>query len=195
MLAIDPILPNALMWRAMGKLDAGDLDGADHLMLRASDLGLAFAGLGISAVADARGRNQEAAEALLPPLRAVTRDFPPGSAELLVRGFYGDAEARAKALAVVDAYLTTRPAVVSGIAPYALLRLGQLERGLALFQAAPTKNDAMVFNLLWGPEGRAARALPAFGEFARKAGLADYWERHGAPDLCHRVAPREYRCD
>ena len=38
---------------------------------------------------------------------------------------------------------------------------------IALLQEGPTGNDALVFGVLWGPYGRAARALPAFPEFAR----------------------------
>jgi hypothetical protein len=92
-------------------------------------------------------------------------------------------------------YLDSRPALVSAVAPYALIRLGQPERALALLAAGPTNNDALVFNMLWGPFARDARRSPAFAEFARRSGLADVWERHGPPDACRRRAPREYVCE
>jgi hypothetical protein len=66
---------------------------------------------------------------------------------------------------------------------------------IAVLQDGPTGNDALVFGVLWGPYGRAARALPAFPEFARKVGLAEYWDRHGPPDGCRRVGTLDYRCD
>jgi TolB-like protein/Flp pilus assembly protein TadD len=194
-LVLDPILPNALMWRGTQLFNNGDLDGADRLLRRANDLGLFYVGLGLSAVSDARGRKEEAVEQITPALRVFLGDFAPGSAEVLARGIFGDAGARAKALALIDGYLDTRPAVVSGIAPYALLRLGQPERTLALLQEGPTGNDALVFGVLWGPFGRAARALPAFPEFVRKVGLAEYWDRHGPPDGCRRLGTLDYRCD
>jgi hypothetical protein len=81
-----------------------------------------------------------------------------------------------------------------GAVPYALLRLGRTARALEVLQAGPTSNDAMVFHLLWGTSGRAARTSSAFPEFARRTGLADVWGREGAPDLCKRVGPRDYAC-
>ena len=89
----------------------------------------------------------------------------------------------------------TTLAIVTGIAPYALIRLGQPARTLEVLQAGPTGNDALAFGVLWGPYGRAARALPAFPEFARKVGLAGHWDRHGAPDGCRRVGTLDYRCE
>ena len=194
-LVLDPILPNALMWRGTQLFNVGELDPAERLLQRANDLGLFYVGLGLSAVSDARGRKEEAVERITPALRVFLGDFAPGSAEVLARGIFGDDAARAKALALVEGYLATKPAVVSGIAPYALLRLGQPERALEVLQAGPTGNDALVFGVVWGPYGRAVRTLPAFPEFARKVGLAEYWDRHGAPDGCRRVAPGDYRCE
>ena len=188
-LVLDPILPNALMWRGTQLFNNGELDPAERLLQRANDLGLFYVGLGLSAVSDARGRKEEAVERITPALRVFLGDFAPGSAEVLARGIFGDDAARAKALALVEGYLATKPAVVTGIAPYALIRLGQPERALEVLQAGPTGNDALVFGVLWGPYGRAARTLPAFPEFARKVGLAAYWDRHGAPDGCRRVGP------
>jgi hypothetical protein len=183
------------MWRGTQLFAGGDLDGAERLLRRANDLGLFYVGLGLSSVSDSRGRKDEAIEQMIPALRVFMGDFPPGSAEVLARGIFGDAGARAKALAILDAYLATKPAVVAGIVPYALIRMGQPERALAIVQAAPTGNDSLVYGMLWGPYGRAARGLPMFPEFARKAGFADYWERHGPPDNCRRVAPRDYVCE
>jgi TolB-like protein/tetratricopeptide (TPR) repeat protein len=194
-LAIDPILPNALHWRGVAHLDAGDLDGAERLLRRASDLGLAHVGLGLAPLAEARGRKEEAAAQLAAALRVFTADFPPGSAEVIARGVFGDAESRAKGVATVDAYLATKPALVSGVAPYALIWLGEPARGLAIAQAGPTANDSLPFGVIWSPHGRAARALPGFPEFVRRVGLADLWEEHGPADGCRRVAPRDYRCE
>jgi hypothetical protein len=183
------------MWRGTQLFNNGDLDGAERLLRRANDLGLFYVGLGLSAVSDARGRKEEAVEQITPALRVFLGDFAPGSAEVLARGIFGDADARARALALIDGYLATRPAVVAGIAPYALLRLGQPGRTLDLLQEGETGNDALVFGVLWGPYGRAARALPAFPEFSRKVGLAGYWDRHGPPDGCRRAGTLDYRCD
>jgi len=193
-LAIDPIQPNALNWRGIAAVHAGELELAERLMLRAQDLGLAHAGFGLSLLADARGRPDEAVRQMTRALDVLGAGLPPGSAETIARGASGDAQARDKALALIDAYLATRPAVLSGAAPYALLRLGRTARALEVLQSGPTSNDSMAFPALWGPEGRAARTSATFPEFARRTGLADLWEREGAPDLCRRVGPRDYAC-
>ncbi len=193
-LAIDPMLPNASLWRGVGALNEGDLAGAERLFQRAQDLGLAHVGIGLSSLAEARGQTEEAVRQMTRALQALGSELPGGSSETLARGIYGDAQARAKALALIDKYLATRPAVVVGAVPYALIRLGQPARGLQLLEAAPTGNDSLAFPLLWGPQGRAARTSAAFAEFARRTGLVDVWEHDGAPDLCQRVGPRAYVC-
>ena len=193
-LAIDPIMPNALLWRGRTFLDEGDVDGAERLSRRAADLGLAHAALGLSAAAEARGNRQEAIDQLAAAIRPWASVFPPGSADVIARGALGDEQARLKGVAIVEAYLATRPKVVAGVAPFALLRLGEPARALAVFQEQPTGNDSLIMGWLWGPYGRAARALPGFPEFLRKIGLADLWEHHGPGDGCRRVAPREFVC-
>jgi hypothetical protein len=95
---------------------------------------------------------------------------------------------------IVEAHLATRPAVVAGLAPWALLRLGRTARALEVIESGPTGNDAVIFSLLWGTHGAAARSSPEFPEFLRRTGLADLWEREGPPDLCRRVGPRDHAC-
>jgi tetratricopeptide (TPR) repeat protein len=194
LLAIDPILPNALLWRGTAAFDDGDVALAERLIVRSQDLGLAHVGVGLALIADARGDKDEAVRQMTRALEVLGADLPPGSAEAVARGIFGDTQARGKAVALVDGYLATRPAVMPGAVPYALLRLGQTARALEVLEAGPTANDSMVFTLLWGAPGRAARTAPAFAEFARRTGLADLWDREGAPDKCQRVGPRDYAC-
>ena len=194
LLAIDPMQGNALNWRGIAAIDAGELDLAERLLLRSQDLGLAHTSYGLALLAEARGRRDEAVRLMTQALGLLGPELPPGSAEAIARGEAGDAQAREKALTLVDRYLATRPPVVTGAAPYALLRLGQTARALELLEAGPTGNDSLPLPALWGPYGRAARTSPAFREFAERAGLVDLWEREGAPDLCRRVGPRDYVC-
>jgi len=194
-LSIDPIMPNALMWRGQNALIEGDLELAERLMRRAQDLGLTYVGLGLSALADARGQRAEAERLLAAGLERLTTDLPPGTSALLARGAFGDSAARDATLARVEAYLATQPRVVAGAAPYALLRLDRVARALEVIRAAPTGNEAMVFNTVWGRYGRAARTSTQFPEFVRKVGFADLWDREGSPDLCHRLAPGDYACE
>jgi TolB-like protein/Tfp pilus assembly protein PilF len=194
-LAIDPMLPNGLLWRGNAYFYDGDLETAERMLRRSADLGLAFAGLGLSSTAAARGQREEAVALIGAALQGFSAGFPPGSVETIARGLFGDAAERARGVAVVDAYLATRPAVISGLAPFALVRLGEPARALELVAPRPTANDATYFGMLWSPFGKATRALPQFPEFLRRIGLADLWEQHGPPEGCRRLAPRDYVCE
>ena len=63
---------------------------------------------------------------------AFTLKHAAGLKQALAEGLYGDAAAHDKALAMIEAYLATKPRVVSGAAPWALLSLGEPARALAL---------------------------------------------------------------
>jgi TolB-like protein/Tfp pilus assembly protein PilF len=194
LLTIDPILPNALLWRGLAAFDQGDLATAERLLLRAQDLGLAHVGVGLAVTAEARGDRAEAVRQMTRAFELFGTDLPPGSADIIARGMFGDEQTRAKAVALLEAYVAKKPEVMSGAVAYALLRLGATARGLEVLGAGLTSNDAVAFFQLWGPSGRAARASPLFPDFLRRTGLADLWEREGPPDLCHRVGPRDYVC-
>jgi hypothetical protein len=120
--------------------------------------------------------------------------FPDGAARILAQGFFGDAAARARALAVVDAYLAGKPRVMSAAAPWALMLLDQPQRALEVAQLGATRSDALFFTRLWSPGGDAARRLPQFAEFARKTGLAELWDQYGPADGCRRLVSGDYAC-
>ena len=194
-LNLDPIHPNALNWRAMTALVTGDLDLAERLGRRARDAGLSHAGLVLSSVAEARGQREEAISQLTAGVGALSLDLPAGFAEATARGTFGDVQARDRALAVIKAHLATRPAVVSGAVPYALLRLRRPEEALEILGRGPTANDALAMPTLWLPVGRAARTLASFPDAARRIGLVEVWEHSGPPDLCRRTGPGTYVCE
>jgi TolB-like protein/Tfp pilus assembly protein PilF len=194
-LAIDPLLPNALDWRGTHYLFAGDRVSARHMLEQARDAGLAGSQRGLAFLAHEQGRDAEAIDNLSRGAEVFLVNFPAGAGRILAEGVFGDAAARARAVALVDTYLATRPKIISGGAPWALLLLGEPERALALTAVAPTSNDTLMMRWLWSPFGAAARRLPQFPEFVRKIGLAALWDRYGAPDDCHALAPLDYRCD
>jgi tetratricopeptide (TPR) repeat protein len=193
-LDIDPLLPNALAWRGAAFFYAGDIDKGERLMRLSQENGLAHAGLSLSMATAQRGDLAEAARQLASGLRALDTGMPADAPDVLAAGVYGDAAARARALALIDAYLASKPSVISGTVPHVLLKLDQPALALRVVQDRPTGNDAMFLPLLWGPYGREARQLPQFPEFARRTGLAKLWDRYGSPDLCRRVGPGEYSC-
>lgn len=194
-LAIDPLLSIALLWRGFEYLNAGDREPARRMLQQSVDGGLVFGRYGLAMVAHEDGRDAQAVDDMAQGMQVFLSSFPDGAGRVLAQGFYGPPAARAPALALVDAYLAGKPRLISGVAPWALLLLGEPARALEVAQAGPTRNDALFFARLWAPSGDAARRLPQFAEFARKTSLADLWDEYGPPDSCHRVAPGDYVCN
>ena len=193
-LEIDPMMPNALSWRGRELVRTKELDKADLLLRRSEDVGLAHAGLGLAALADARGNRAEAERYWALGNRPFLNDLPAGSAEIIAHGIYSDAQAKAKAIAIIDQYLATNPETLNAVAINALMRLGQPQRALALAQRGITSNEAIVLTPIWDNNGRGARTIPEFAEFARGMGLAALWDRLGPPDLCKKNAKGDYAC-
>ena len=194
-LAIDPLMTIALRWRALLYRHSGDLSKARRLLQQSIDAGQIVGETSLAMVAHDEGKDQEAIARFTRGSRLFLSNFPGDASQTLAQGIYGDQAARAKAVAMVDAYLATRPKPVSGGAPWALLLLGQPERALAVFQEAPTTNDALFLTTLWWREGAAARKLPQFAEFARKTHLAEFWDKYGPPDLCRKNDAGDYVCE
>jgi len=193
-LNIDPMYPNGLNWRGLTAFAEGDLDLAERLARRSRDAGLAHAGISLSYVAEARGQREEAIAQLTSGLSALSLDLPQGFPEATARGALGDVEARDRALGLIKSYLATRPAVISGPVPYALMRLGRPGEALELLERGPSGNDSLPFPTMWLPAGRPTRTLPEFSEAARRIGLMPVWEREGPPDRCQRERPGKYVC-
>lgn len=195
LLAIDPMLPTALLWRGASYAYAGDFANAERLLKRAADAKLAFAGLGLSFISDARHEKAEAIQQLSAAFKALDTTLPKDAPDVLAEGILGDADARVRALDLIHRYLDGHPPVVSGVAVYALIRMGDPARALAAIEQGTTSNDAVFLAFLWNHYGGDVRTLPEFPDFVRKVGLADVWEQYGPPDDCHRVGPRDYVCE
>jgi len=188
-------MPNALLWRGIQYVYSGDIDRAEVLLRRAADTGLLHAGIGMHMVLAARGDKAAAIKQLADGLRVLGAGLPADDANAIASGVYGDAAAHAKALATIDAYMSTNPDYVPGIIPYSLLLLGEYDRALEFLSHKTSSNNALYFHFLWSPNGRTIRAMPQFAAFIKKSGLADLWDKHGAPELCHRKGPGDYVCD
>jgi tetratricopeptide (TPR) repeat protein len=194
-LAIDPLLPNALGWRSYLYLEAGDRDNARRLGQRAVAQGLVAAERYLANLAHEEGRDADAIALFTRGAKSSLVGFPDYSSAVLARGRYGDATARAEAIAMLDAYLATRPKVVSAGAPWALLLLGEPARALDLMQDPHTSNDTLFAVALWTSPGAAARKLPQFPQFVRSMGLPEVWARFGPPDKCRKQGSDDYACD
>lgn len=185
-LANDPVLPNALLWRGFVHMQLGELDEADRTLRRAADAGITSVGLAFAHVAQARGDDAALVHWLAPGLKPFVRDLPEGTSELISAGITGEPSDRAAAIAAIDAYLATNPQVLSAAVPLALMWLGQPERALAVAQEKPTRNDTVFLPSLWTAASRSTRALAQFSAFADRSGLAELWDKTGPPDSCRK---------
>jgi TolB-like protein/Tfp pilus assembly protein PilF len=196
-IAIDPMLPNAVNWRAYQYLYAGDIDSAQALFERTDALGLSLAKSGLAEVALARGDVATARRLFV--ASAKVNASPCGDApldfETVYAGMFGaDAAAQARARQVIEACAAIPHREMPAYVVAALLRLGDDERALALLAEKPSSDDAGLAFRLLSPQGKRARTLPGFRVVAENVGWIDVWEKYGPPDLCTRTAPRTYTC-
>jgi TolB-like protein/sugar lactone lactonase YvrE len=193
-LATDPMLPNALLWRGWVHLQLGEVDEAERLIRRAADAGLTSVGLAFAHVAQARGDKAALVEWLARGLEPFMRDLPGEASRVIAVGTVGGPAERAQAIAIIEDYLATQPRVTSGAIPLALVWLGEPKHALAVAQERPTRNDTLFLPSLWTEAGRNARTLPEFSTFVRQSGLAEFWNRSQPADLCTKGEHDDYIC-
>ena len=198
-LALDPAQPNAQLWRALESSYAGDQQTARRAAQRAADLGLSFAVYAQAEVAHSQGDNARAIAYISSrwKLRVLACGAQaPDAGDIALAGMYGGTpDVRAKALAVVEQCVASKPDPTPFWTTSALLRLDQPSRALAVAQIRLTDNEDFLFQMIWSRYGKSARRLPAFAEFARKAGLAEVWDKYGAPDRCYKNVTGDYVCE
>ncbi|MEO6065854.1 MAG: hypothetical protein ABIP49_08775 [Lysobacterales bacterium] len=194
-LALDPMLPNALLWRARLYVFDGDLENAALLLRKATEGGHAFVGIGQALLDKARGDKAAAINSMTKGLAGYfTKAFPPEAAALFARAIYGDTDARRQSRSLIDAYIAGKPDYIAGVVPYVLMRMGEVGRGLVLAQDRPTTNDAMVLSEMFR-QSSEIKGAPEFPEFARRSGLAGLWDAKGPPDFCRKNAKGDYACE
>ncbi|HJT97042.1 MAG TPA: hypothetical protein VJ696_01905 [Rhodanobacteraceae bacterium] len=194
LLAIDSKLPTALLWRGTSYAYAGSMSDAERLLESAAEQKLAFSGLGLSFVAAARHDTAGAIRQLSTSFRALDTRLPADAPDVLAEGIFGDEAAKARALDFTQRYLDGKPRVVSGVVVYALIRMDEPARALALIEAAPTSNDSVFMAEMWSPLGTALRRLPQFPAFAHRIGFTAVWDKYGPPDDCRRGPAGDYIC-
>ncbi|HWS28239.1 MAG TPA: tetratricopeptide repeat protein, partial [Xanthomonadales bacterium] len=194
-LQLDPLLPNALLWRGRVHVEEGELDQGERLIRRAAEGGHGFVGIAMARLEMARGNRDAAVSQMEAGLKYFTMAFPAGTAQVFARAFFGDPQAKARALVLIDAYLATRPAHITSIVSAVLIHVGEPARGFSLLQDRPSTNDSLVMGELFSPPLAAARRVPEFAEFVRRMGLAAYWDEAGPPDQCRKNANGDYACE
>ena len=196
-LALDPLLPQALNWRARLWLSAGDLEQAQRMIDRAREVGLspAAASLTLPEIARARGDRVQARIQGLEHYFFFSVGLAPATT-VFADAWGGDADAVARSIRLIDDYLADAPDPINPLVPITLVRIGEVERGLAVFADHQTNNDALFSGLFFGTRlYPQVWASPAFPRFLRKTGIAAYWDEFGPPPNCAKNASGDYRCE
>jgi len=194
-LALDPLLPNALFWRGFQYLSAGDVAAARRAFSLAQDQRLAFASDGLGHVELAEGHPDKALPLLVAGLRALQIDISESDADLLARATVGQAEAQAAARALFERSAAGHDGAMPPVFLRTMVLMGDAERFLQSAATHVSRNEAAFVPLFWWPGSHAVRRHAAFPDYVRKTGLAELWDVHGAPDSCRRIAPGDYRCE
>jgi len=195
-LMLDPLLPNALGWRARLYAAAGELEKAEQTIERARQAGLRWAEIGSGRIAMIRG-DRATAQAQYEDVHGIfAAGLPPEAAAIFAAARVGDVQAHQGALAIIEAHLAAGHARINSLVPLTLVAMGEIERGLTLFAANPTSNDALFLGEIMDIRSYpGVWTSPAFPAFLRQTGLADYWDRFGAPEQCRKDAAGDYRCE
>ncbi|MEO6228436.1 MAG: hypothetical protein ABIO61_11360, partial [Thermomonas sp.] len=193
-LALDPLLPNALNHFGATLEWQGDLQGARQAMERAKTVGSANSDLTLGFVSLRQGRTVEAKAELARALDLFGANLPRGTGDIIASGVVEGGEGRLVALKRVRELAALPASRNEGVLAWALMLFGEHEHTFAMIVDRPLTTD-MWNSVLWSPRGKAARTSPAFPEFARKVGFVDVWERYGPPDLCKKDASGDYRCE
>lgn len=193
-LAVDPLMPNALLWRARNYVFEGDLENGERMLRLAAEGGHVFVGIGQTNLDKARGDKVAAINSLTKGLAGYfTSSFPPDAAALFSKAIYGDIEAKKQSMALINAYLARNPEYVAGVVPYVLMRTNEVAQGLKVAQGN-TSNDSMILSEMFRRNSEI-KGAPEFPEFARRIGLAALWDVKGAPDNCRKNDNGDYVCE
>ena len=194
-LVLDPLLPNALSWRARLFASAGEWEKAERMIEQARETGIRWFGITLARVAERRGDRETARAEMEEIHRIFGPDLTQEAISVFAAARLGDQAARTRSRVIIDDYMAVAPARINSIVPLTLLDMGDVERGLALFADYASTNLSLFTGEVLGtrfyPE---VWASPAFPGFLRKIGIADYWDRFGAPAHCRKDTSGDYQC-
>jgi TolB-like protein/tetratricopeptide (TPR) repeat protein len=190
----DPLHPVALWYKGFLSQNRGDADAATQFARRCDAFGYRLCRVILSLVDAQRGDMTAGADDFAVGWGTVNSDFKTQDLVAIFRGIYGDAKARAAAVATVNAHVS------DPLAPIMFIHLYQPERSFAAYDQYGSGLSDSYFNWLWASTewSRYARQHPAFQTFAGRNGMVDYWKKFGWPDMCHPAptrGPDAFDCD
>jgi adenylate cyclase len=183
---LDPTSPVIAANLANNYAMAGDDEQALRFNQLASDLGISKKNSGVEAMVAMRRGQWAEARRLIVAQDGLPEELRPQA------GRYVDAMADPRLVPeVVAAMRAVDPQIVPQIKliqPYMHMKQLDLVYDL-LAKSLDADPESWVRNwdisLAWGPEGKAFREDPRFGELVRRMGvLVDYWKQYGFPDGC-----------
>ncbi len=149
----------------------------------------------LSKIVNAHGDSASAVMLWTNGTKATMRGFSDENRKLIAEGIYGDAAARKRAVALIDAYLAKPREHVSQVIPEALFHLQQPARALEVLHTQQITDTSDPFVLLWSPQGRSMRMLPEFSAFIHDFGFIELWDKLGPPDICKKNEKGDYICE
>ena len=194
-LAVDPLVPNVMRWRGVLYLRDGDIAHAEPLLQRAWAAGLRLAGRELGEIAFHHGDAAQAKRIWTDGSDPMLRQLPADARKALADGLLGgNAPERARAVAVIDAYLASDPEFVPGMMSLWLAQLGAGAQAMELERTRVKVDNSDFMAYLFSPAGKSLRALPEFPAYIKAKGFPALWDKYGAPDLCTKSATGDYAC-
>lgn len=188
---LDPVFTNLQYWLAGTYLLKGDIESMHRSEQKILRLDPDFRGLDLSNYEFLTG-NMDAAE----QIARAKESKELGSDELSTAMYSAlrDPDLKEQAVKTLLANKALSPA---GDITLYLWRIGAIEETLANFQDLRDQgrglNAANSLSYIWGAYNRTQLAHPAMPAFFEANGMADYWRKHGNPDLC-RVEGDKIEC-
>ncbi len=181
-LAVDPMVPNVMRWRGVVYLRNGDFDGAEQFLKRAQAVGLKLAGRELAEIEARRGNREDARRLWVEGSQMLLRSLPPEAATVLPEGLFGDAAARKRAIAFLEARLA-KPGNISGLVPLVLAQMGGGMQAMEVEHARVEGDNSDFMVYLFSPAGAYMRAMPEYRAYLRDEGFPELWATYGPPDI------------
>ncbi|MBI1393723.1 MAG: TIR domain-containing protein [Alphaproteobacteria bacterium] len=191
---LDPINISNQFTLGVANMNAGRLEEAERLLRACVEAGYVPAGIIRPQITALRGdavaaEQQFAAgfDMINPGLRKKFGDENAEVARVVAAALYGDDPAAQSIVRkhlnelALDPSIASNPAILG-----VMLQAGEYELFMRTFESGRFGGSTFVLNIIWDARDRTVglRGHPGFADFVERAGLAEAWRTHGAPEGC-----------